>query len=451
MGVSCCHRQVWRQSDVKTFVLKMRQLLLLLLVTCFVSSRQLPFGTKLKRVRAKAQAPQVLINWRNFGGFLRNQKSLSNGYLPPPADDVTEDVEDDPVIVEVPVIDPEIPGVIIDPVSPVTTDDVSSDTPEIIITSDETLPVNDEPVNINDVNDVNDGVIYTNNQIPFEEIVQDIPYTVVNQDVINTDNEDCATITETFYEQIQETVCSLVNVTSCSRSEFSTDCVTTLEDVCDDVIETEVQSVCQENIVNVCDDVEEAFTRNVCSFVNDTKCETEYSQQYKDECTYETKFETVCSDGYLISYQDQCQEDGQGQQSCKKVPKYPGKECRKVPRVEGKCKKVPVLRPNTCEEIERVVCVEEPYSQIIRKCSIENRPICRQQPVDVVKTICNTIEKETCTVPADAENCQQVPENVCETKLVPFTRTIQRQECNNAVSLQQPNQYNSNFYTTSFL
>ena len=152
---------------------------------------------------------------------------------------------------------------------------------------------------------------------------------------------------------------------------------------------------------------------------------------------------------FLFVYQDECDQKD-NKETCKKIPKYPTKQCRKVPRIEGKCKKVPVLRPNKCIPVERVVCREVPYEQVIKKCVATNRPICRQQPVEIVKNICNIIERETCTVavPIDANNCQTLPENVCETKLVPFTRKIEREVCNNNSFQTLP--FSEEFYITTF-
>ena len=460
----------------------MKWLLLVLTVSGLVSSRELAFGTKLKRVRAKAKTTQspVLIDWKNFGGFLRDEKSLK-GYLPPPVEDEETVVKNDlpasdpeldvPDLNEIPQTDPEAPAVIIQPVTPSTPDtfvDLQNSYPNEIpqnnpysppviqTTFDQTFSTvnNDISNEIQDIpfTTVTQDVPFTQTFNTFESGVQDIPFTVVGQDAPASNNDGCTTVTETIFEQIEEQTCSVVNINSCSP-QYSDDCVKTLEDICEDVIVTEVQDFCSENLVNVCNDVVEDFTRNVCSFVNDTKCETEYSEQLKDECTYETKFETVCSEGYLISYEDECEGEG-ADRVCKKTPKYPEKQCRKVPRVEGKCKKVPVLRPNKCEQIERVLCKEEPYQLTIKRCSYENRPICRQQPVEVVKTICNTVQRETCSLPTTEvdNNCQDVPQNVCETKLVPFTRTIERLECNNGRYDFLPStiQYDDSFYTTTF-
>ena len=50
---------------------------------------------------------------------------------------------------------------------------------------------------------------------------------------------------------------------------------------------------------------------------------------------------------------------------------------------------------------------------------------------------------------------KDVPENICETKLVPFTRIIEREDCNNDVTdlvTQYSNlDYSSERYKTTFL
>merc|ERR1719411_2040453 len=173
------------------------------------------------------------------------------------------------------------------------------------------------------------------------------------------------------------------------------------------------------------------------------------------ECQYETVLETVCSTGYLVAYQDECNQV-ESKQSCKKVPKYPTRQCRKVPRVEGKCRKVPVKRPNNnCSPLQRVVCEEIPYKQLIKKCVYTNRPICTQKPVEVVRNICNTVEKEICTIAVTEGECQPVTENLCQTVLVPRVRTVEREICEpeeNTPSLNnlERSNFNKEDYRTTF-
>jgi len=435
-------------------------LILLMLGMCLVEtlSKQLPFGARLgvKRVRTKAKttAAPFLIDWSNSGDWVRRERqSLFGGYIPPPESEESNlpepfdppqvDPSQDPIpdfsitdnpdpttppIPDVPVIDPEVPGVIINPIIPTTTFNID----DIPFT-----PVINPPTNF-----VN---------------VDDIPFTppIINNPITEDSPNLCTIITETVYDQIEEKTCTVVNTNSC---KVTNDCYKTVENQCKDVATTEVQEVCQDNFINVCEDVLGNFTRNICEFVNETKCDPEYETQYKDECTYETVYEEVCSTGYLIYYEEKCKAF-LGKNKCKKTPKYPTKQCRKVPRIEGKCKKVPVLRPNNCREVERVLCREEPYQTTIRSCVVTNSPICSQQPIETVRNVCDSIEREICTVlpveANDTEACQDVPENICETKLVPFTRIIEREDCNNDVTdlvTQYSNlDYSSERYKTTFL
>ena len=230
--------------------------------------------------------------------------------------------------------------------------------------------------------------------------------------------------------------CQQVTTTSCFNNTVNSDpadCYTTVDEDCGDVTETETQEVCKENIVNTCENEVQNFTKNYCRFVTEEKCESGYLTELKDSCQYETIYETVCTWGYLVAYQDQCSPVDS---SCKKVPKYPTKQCRKVPRIEGKCKKVPVKRPNTnCGPVERVLCTEIPYQQLIKKCVYTNKPICTQEQVQVVRNICNTVEKEICTIAVTEEECQPITENLCQTVLVPKTRIVEEVICEEGLDL----------------
>ena len=354
-------------------------------------SRDLPFGTRLRARRVKAKSittpqPQpFLIDWTQFGSSGRDEKSVSLGYLPPPQEQVEIETDSKPEPV-LPSEDANITPIFeLDPVI----------TP--VIPEFPTIP-----------------------EFPVDPIITPI-FPV-------TEAPACQVVVRTVEEEVEENQCQLVTTTSCVNNTANTeptDCYTTLTEDCRDVTETETQEVCKENIVNVCENEVQNFTRNDCRFVTEEKCESGYLTELKDSCQYETVYETVCSTGYLVAYQDQCNEVDS---SCKKIPKYPTKQCREVPRIEGKCKKVPVRRPN-CTPVERVLCTEIPYQQLINKCVYTNRPICTQEQVEVVRNICNTVEKEICTVAVTETECQPVTENLCQTVLVPQTRVVQEEVC----------------------
>lgn len=392
--------------------------LLFLLTWSSAMAAQLRFPTRLKVRRVKASPQPFLIDWAQFG---REAKSLDLSYLPP-AQEEEEEVEVQTDSKAVPVITPifNIPEVQV---------------PELTV----------EPV----ITPIFDS--------SFRPIITSI--TDPTTDPVSTQSS-CRVVTETLEEEVEETQCQLVTTRSCANTiptepSEPSDCYTTRDQDCQDETITETQTVCKENIVNVCEDEVQELTKNRCRFVTEEKCEAGYLTELKDECQYETVLETVCSTGYLVAYQDQCNEVD-SKQSCKKVPKYPTKQCRKVPRVEGKCRKVPVKRPNNnCSPLQRVVCEEIPYKQLIKKCVYTNRPICTQEPVEVVRNICNTVEKEICTIAVTEDECQPVTENLCQTVLVPRERTVEREICDPAeieetLAQFERSNYNTDNYVTTF-
>ena len=150
--------------------------------------------------------------------------------------------------------------------------------------------------------------------------------------------------------------------------------------------------------------------------------------------------ENVCPTGYSVSYRDQCKVVPQTQckqgggckrvprKLCTKVPKYPAKQCRNIPRVEGKCKKVPVKRPtNKCVPVEREVCTEVPVQEVIKRCVYTNQPSCTQTPVNIVRNVCEEEEKEVC--PDAQEVCSTYPNTVCQEVTVQQPRKVTREVC----------------------
>ena len=260
----------------------------------------------------------------------------------------------------------------------------------------------------------------------------------------NTDAAlSCSIIEEVVYEDVTEEQCRTKSTTSCQQSPVQ--CTTAQETECNDYVETEYQQTCEDKTVNICEDVLQNQTQTLCNNIITEKCEDDYQTELKDECTYETVIEKVCSTGYSVSYNDQCRIVPQTQckrgfgcrrvprKFCSKVPKYPTKQCRNIPRVEGKCKKVPVKRPiNKCFPVEREVCEEVPFQQVIKKCVYTNRPECKQTPVEVIKNACQQVEKEFC--PEPEEICETFPTTICENVIVQKPRTVEREVCDDGIS-----------------
>ena len=405
-------------------------LLLVLLTWDSVLAKQLKFPGRLKVRRVKAKTgpatPQpFLIDWSQFG---REGKSLDLSYLPPAEEEELEVQTDSK---PQPVVPPSEPLPVITPIFNIPEVEVPELTVDPVIT-----PIFDSPVTA---------------VSPVITSIQDL-----SPDPVSTESS-CRVVTETVEEEVEETQCQLVTTENCTEAAppTPTDCYTTREEECGNETVNETQAVCRENVVNVCEDEVQELTKNRCRFVTEEKCEVGYLTELKDECQYETVLETVCSTGYLVAYQDECNQVD-SKQSCKKVPKYPTKQCRKVPRVEGKCRKVPVKRPNNnCSPQKRVVCEEIPYKQLIKKCVYTNRPICTQEPIEVVRNICNTVEKEICTIAVTEEECQPVTENLCQTVLVPRVRTEEREICDPEEIAQtlaqfERSNYNNENYVTTF-
>ena len=329
--------------------MKMRKIcsLLTLFLVTVAYSKKLPFGARIgvKRVRAKSTAAPFLIDWT--GGFLRNEKSL--GYLPPPADDNQDKIDEESpavnpnpfpfdsneptfnpnpengiitdvnpiltVTTETPVEENPVINPIYTPEDPIVNIEFVSETPTIIDSEPETPIVNpiytpedplvtievpqsdpfpeinptfvpDSPVLppsteiLTDVNTifipsdvaisntiigfsfivannfdnipftpVLDGatIISTNNfDIPFTPVINNIlptstefnnqPFTsvqTITTDNINDDGAPCSIVTETVFDQIEETSCSVVDRIICDPAPGAVgDCVVTQEDIC---------------------------------------------------------------------------------------------------------------------------------------------------------------------------------------------------------------------------
>ena len=71
---------------------------------------------------------------------------------------------------------------------------------------------------------------------------------------------------------------------------------------------------------------------------------------------------------------------------------------------------------------------------------------------EAVRRVCRDIPTEVCEleIQEEEEGCeeQERPRRVCETRLIPVTRTVQREECGNTGDIFP---YARDFYETKFL
>jgi len=251
----------------------------------------------------------------------------------------------------------------------------------------------------------------------------------------------CSVVEEVVYEDVIENQCTTESLTSCKLQPA--ECTTGVSNQCKEVTETVFEEKCEDaGIVNICENILLNQTKTECSTVVTEKCESVYQTEYKEECSYNTVIENVCSTGYSVSYNNRCRIITQTKcnrvsgcrrvprKLCAKVPNYPTKKCRKVPRQEPVCKQVPVQRPiNKCSPVAREVCTEIPFQQEIKKCVYTNKEDCKQVPVEVVKNICNEVETEFCNEPLDL--CETIPTTKCEDVTVQRPKTVQKEVCNN--------------------
>ena len=140
-----------------------------------------------------------------------------------------------------------------------------------------------------------------------------------------------------------------------------------------------------------------------------------------------------------------------------------------------------------CEQQERVLCEAVPYQQEIQRCVLTNNPVCTPQVRhghmsrvsqmsrvmivhivynsqavgDAVTRVCRDIPTEVCDIEIQDEGCVEEPRRICETRLVPVTRTVQREECGNTNDVSYSSNdvsysneifsYARDFYETKFL
>ena len=78
---------------------------------------------------------------------------------------------------------------------------------------------------------------------------------------------------------------------------------------------------------------------------------------------------------------------------------------------------------------------------------------------EAVRRVCRDIPTEICELESqeEEEGCgedQERPRRVCETRLIPVTRTVQREECGNTNDVSYTSNifpYARDFYETKFL
>ena len=133
----------------------------------------------------------------------------------------------------------------------------------------------------------------------------------------------------------------------------------------------------------------------------------------------------------------------------------PVETCRNVPRDDEVCKQVPVIRlVPKCQETERVLCEAVPYQQEVQRCQLTNSPVCVQQEAgEGVRRSCTQVPTQVCTLgsPEQVERCgERAPRRLCETRLIPVSRSLQRVDCGPGDS-QDIIPYSRDFYTTKFL
>ena len=90
-------------------------------------------------------------------------------------------------------------------------------------------------------------------------------------------------------------------------------------------------------------------------------------------------------------------------------------------------------------------------SRATQQCVLASSPVCADQPVAVVRNVCSTLETETCTLlraPDTGDSC--AAEKICETRRVPFTRTVEREDCS-LPGAAAPATYSGDYYSTTFL
>jgi len=226
---------------------------------------------------------------------------------------------------------------------------------------------------------------------------------------------------EQVYEDILEEVCSTENVENCTKILVESE----TESVCEDI------SVCDENLCKVDpDDCEKCEG-------DDEDCQEVYQMVTKTECSYETKIDHKCYRMYEVSYIDECKESVESEcklfnnllcnnvqrRKCTKVPKFPSKKCRVVPRVQEKCQDVVVRRPaGKC----RVKCDQK--SKEGKFCQNITKRVCKKVPSKTEKKVCEKVPNKTCKT-EKVKRLKLIPRKICtELKLDPDSENSSKEQ-----------------------
>ena len=211
-------------------------------------------GVKRVRAKAKTPAAPFLIDWRNIGDFAqpeaeeaRQEKSLADSYLPPPGPEApaAEPPADDPPApaTESPIVPVPTPG----PWTLVPTEPPPAPAP----TPGPWVPIEGGPTpgpwtTAPPPGSADDPPLI-NPEVPGVIIDPVTPDTEAAA-------PPCSLVTETVYDTIEETSCRIVNASSCSPAPSADtptgDCYRTLADTCEDVTEVELETMVHTKVRN---------------------------------------------------------------------------------------------------------------------------------------------------------------------------------------------------------
>jgi hypothetical protein len=230
----------------------------------------------------------------------------------------------------------------------------------------------------------------------------------------------CRVVEEQVVEKEQEVQCRQV-----IRCRETIRCRVRVEEVCRNRTVFEEVEQCGPVQTQQC---EEQPPAQECNTVTEEKCEeAAYQTEYKEECEYDTVEDKVCSSGYSVSYSDQCltrRLPGRSpRRLCRKVPQYPNKTCRLVPRQVPRCRQVAVPRPGGCRQVQRQQCravLREPVCRALVTVRCRAVPVARRQEQ------CGDEETQQCT--AMEEDCGQPAED-CRQVTVERPVTVVREVC----------------------
>jgi len=249
---------------------------------------------------------------------------------------------------------------------------------------------------------------------------------------------------ETVLEDTIEEICTTKDKKECS-SELVTKQTEKVEVKCNDVVEKVCKNETVTEFIEKCNTVTEKVCDS-CSPEYEEKCEDSYEVEMKSECSYETVVDMKCSRAYEVSYMDECLQDTESKCKlfgnflcekvtkikCRKVPKFPSRNCQNVPRLSEVCKQVPVTRPaKKCVQVLRKDCGNSEES-----CEEVTQEACEKVPKEVVKQKCEDVTKEKCedvtkVVPVEefVQKCKTVPEKECKQGTVKRPRVVPKRIC----------------------